>query len=86
MNAALAAIRAAGGDFGHLDGATMISVTISERNLRDLMAQWEKQRGAVISRITEDAYLLTVRVEPDEIHYAGREGENPFPPKDSNEP
>lgn len=97
MNAALASVMGTG-DFALLDGATMISVTLSERNLRDLLAQWEERGHAVLTRRTEDDYLLTIRIETDDIHYAGREAgpgsglvprgdeENPFPPQATNEP
>ena len=78
----------------------MVSVSLSERNLQDLIDQRENGRETpALSRMTEDGYLLTVRVEADDYHYAGREPgpggvgkvygageENPFPPQESNEP
>lgn len=91
MNAALAAVSSSG-EFGHLDGAVMVSVTLSERNLRSLLSQWEEKEHAFLARRTEGDLLLSIRVEPDPVHYNGREPgplaseENPFPPRDINEP
>lgn len=90
------------GEFGHLDGATMVSVTISERNLADLVKQQGMGRVPVLSRLTEGSYILTLRVEPDDVHYRNRADsdqvemeffenrplgdDNPFPPQERNEP
>jgi hypothetical protein len=73
VDASLASV-IGGGEFAHLDGATMVNVTLSERNLRDLLAQWDSGRERpVLSRLTEDGYMLIVCVEPDSMHYARRD-------------
>ena len=48
-----------------------ISVELSERNLRDLLAMYELQGEASLGRTTRAGRLL-VTVKPDEFHYLGR--------------
>lgn len=51
------------------DGAAV--VTLSERNLRDLTAQFAERGDADLSRMTDNGWLI-VLVESDEQHYQGR--------------
>lgn len=51
------------------------TVTLSERNVRDMLAQYEAGRDGSLHRRMQDGtgQLLTVRMESDEKHYADRE-------------
>jgi len=55
-------------------GQGTANVTLSERNLRDLLRAYEVQpNNTVLRRRCEDGTLLYITVESDEKHYVGRE-------------
>ena len=57
-----------------LMGGSTANVTLSERNLRDLLRAFERNpHTASLRRQCEDGTLLYVTVEADERHYNGRE-------------
>jgi hypothetical protein len=59
------------------NGQGVANVTISERNLRDLLRAYEAGQVASIRRVCEDGTALYLTVEPDDIHY--RNGRVPGP-------
>jgi hypothetical protein len=91
---------AIGAGLGHLDGADVIQVTLSEHNLRTLLYRYEQSAdqftnpSSSISRLTENGVLLSVWVETDKQHYSDRldrlkeilDETSPFPPQETNEP
>jgi hypothetical protein len=46
-------------------------VELSERNLRDLLAQYELQGDCSMGRLTTRGYLI-VTVRPNDVHYLDR--------------
>ncbi len=53
----------------HFDGNARVS--LSERNLRDLLAQYDAWGEAELHRMTDEGFLVVI-VENDEKHYKGR--------------
>lgn len=49
-----------------------IVVTLSRRNLVDLLAQLEKNGHGSIARLCADGVYCTVTVEENELHYGDR--------------
>lgn len=54
-------------------GQSTANVTLSERNLRDLLRAFERNpHTASIKRLCEDGTTVYVTVESDDEHYRGR--------------
>ncbi len=54
----------------HFDGGCRVS--LSQRNLYDLLAQVERYGEAELHRMTEEGWLVII-VQTDTAHYQGRE-------------
>jgi hypothetical protein len=54
-------------------GQGTANVTLSERNLRDLLRAYERNpHTASLHRLCEDGTFLYVTVQADDVHYNGR--------------
>ena len=56
----------------YLGTDTAVLVTLSERNLRDLLRQFDKFRAADLRRLTDEGFLV-IQVEENDRHYGDRE-------------